>query len=151
MSNHVLAYCAILQTPTLSRYYSLEVSLDKLAYCRHACQKEWFTSYPSSSCATYFRIMLGWIWSKHGNFKPVLLPDVSLHTALSSELVLHQVGVVGRWDEIMTEWLSHVLKDPPLLWVKNGAFSWAEVHQKAIKCHGIHALGWNDSKMVSMV
>lgn len=42
-----------------------------------------------------------------------MLPDVSLHTAVSSELVLHQIGVVGGGDEVMAQRLAHVLEDPP--------------------------------------
>lgn len=51
------------------------------------------------------------------------LPDISLHTALSSELVLHQVGVVGGGDEVMAQRLAHVLEDAPPLWVKDGALN----------------------------
>lgn len=73
---------------------------------------------------------------------PAVVPDVSLHTALSSELVLHQVGVVGGGDEVMAQRLAHVLEDAPLLWVKDGVLSGAKVHQEAVKCHGIQQLGW---------
>lgn len=54
---------------------------------------------------------------------PAVVPDVSLHTALSSELVLHQVRVVGGGDEVMAQRLAHVLEDAPLLWVKDGVLS----------------------------
>lgn len=51
------------------------------------------------------------------------LPYIPFHTAVSSELVLHQVGVVGGGDEIMAQRLAHVLEDTLPLWVKDGAFS----------------------------
>lgn len=54
---------------------------------------------------------------------PAALPDVSFHTALSSELVLHQVGVVRGGDEVMAQRLAHVLVDAPPLWVEDGALS----------------------------
>lgn len=54
-------------------------------------------------------------------FAPAVLPDVSLHTALSSELVLHEICVVRGRDEVMAQWLAHVLKDTPPLWVEDGA------------------------------
>lgn len=75
------------------------------------------------------------------------VPDVSLHAAMSSELVLHEVGVVGGGDEIMAKRLAHVLEDAPPLWVKDGALSRAKVHQEAVKCHGIQHLCWKHSRM----
>lgn len=72
----------------------------------------------------------------------LLLPDVSLHTALSSELVLHQVCVVGGRDEIVAQREGHVLVDAPLLWVEDGALGRAQVHQKTIKGHDVQHFGW---------
>lgn len=54
---------------------------------------------------------------------PAAAPDVSLHAAMSSELVLHEVGVVGGGDEVMAQRLAHVLEDAPPLCVKDGALS----------------------------
>lgn len=52
---------------------------------------------------------------------PAVLPDVSLHAALSPELVLHEICVVRGGDEVMAQWLAHVLEDAPPLWVEDGA------------------------------
>ena len=54
---------------------------------------------------------------------PAAVPDVSFHTALPSELVLHQVGVVGGGDKVMAQRLVHVLEDASPLWVEDGALS----------------------------
>lgn len=77
------------------------------------------------------------------------LPDVSFYTALSSELVLHQVRIVGRGDKVMAQRLTHILEDAPSPWVEYGALSRAEVHQESVKCHGIQQLGWKGRMMLS--
>lgn len=62
----------------------------------------------------------------------VPLPDVALDAAVASELILYQVGVVGGGDEVVAEWLAHVLPQPPVLGVEDGALQGAEVHEEPI-------------------
>lgn len=49
----------------------------------------------------------------------------------------------------MAQWLAHVLVHASPLWAEYGSFSGAEVHQEAVKCHGIQQLGWKYSGTVS--
>lgn len=56
------------------------------------------------------------------------VPDIPLHTAVSSELVFHKVRVVGGGDEVMAQGLAHVLVNAPTLRVKDGALIRAKVH-----------------------
>lgn len=65
----------------------------------------------------------------------IVLPDVTLDTAVSPELVLQQVGVVGGGDEVMAQWLAHVLVELLHSWVKNRAFGRDEIHQQAVDRH----------------
>lgn len=65
------------------------------------------------------------------------LPDISLHTTMPSELILHQVGIVGGGNKVMAQGLAQVLEDTPPPRVKNGALRGAKIHQEAIKRHGI--------------
>lgn len=76
------------------------------------------------------------------------LPDVGLCAAGPLELVLHQVGVMGGGDEVMVNWLGHVLvhflvggvEDKPLLLV--------QVHQETILGHVLLLLGCNVSTKI---
>lgn len=56
---------------------------------------------------------------------------------MPSELILHQVGIVGGGNKVMAQGLAHVLEDTPPARVKNGALRRAKIHQEAIKRHGI--------------
>lgn len=62
----------------------------------------------------------------------VPLPDVALDAAVAPDLVLYQVGVVGGGDEVMAEWLVHVLPQCPVLGIEDGALHGAEVHEEPI-------------------
>ena len=70
--------------------------------------------------------------------------DVSLQAAVSSQLVLQQVGVVRGGDEVVAERLAHVLVELSVLRFENGALLWAEVHLEAIEGHGALLLGCAD-------
>lgn len=65
------------------------------------------------------------------------LLDISLHAARSFQLVLQQIGVMGRGDEIVTQRLAHVLVEALVLCVKDGALRRAQVHQEAIYGHSL--------------
>lgn len=56
------------------------------------------------------------------------LPDIPLHTAVSSELVFHKVCVVGGGNEVMAQGLAHVLVNTSMLRVKDAALFRAKVH-----------------------
>ena len=68
-------------------------------------------------------------------------PDVALHATLAPELVLHQVGVVRGGDEVMAERLVQVLEETAPPGVLDGALRRAQVHQEAVKGHGVELLG----------
>lgn len=57
------------------------------------------------------------------------------------ELVLHQVGVVGRGDEVVTQRLAHVLVNASAMRVKDVALDRAQVHQETVEAHGVQQLG----------
>lgn len=57
---------------------------------------------------------------------------VRLQAALSSQLVLQEVSVVRRRDEVVAEWLAHVLVQFTVLRFKYGALLGAQVHLETI-------------------
>lgn len=46
-------------------------------------------------------------------------PGVHVHPGLGHELVAHQVGVVRGGDEVVAQWLGHVLVHGVVFWVEN--------------------------------
>lgn len=64
---------------------------------------------------------------------PVLSLDVCLQAAMTSQLILHEIGIVGRRDEVVAERLAHILVKLPELRFEYGAFLRAEVHLEAIE------------------
>lgn len=64
---------------------------------------------------------------------PVLSLDVCLLAAVTSQLILHEIGIVGGRDEVVAKRLAHILMKLPELWFKYGAFLRAEVHLEAIE------------------
>ncbi len=72
--------------------------------------------------------------------------DVRLQAAVSSELVLQEVGVVWGGDEVVAKRLAHVLVKLSMLRIKYGALLWAEVHLEAIERHGALLLGCAEGK-----
>lgn len=76
----------------------------------------------------------------------VTVPDVCLSTARSFELVLHQVGVMGGGDEVMIEWLPHVLIHTDVGGVKDQTFQMGQIAQEAVFGHVVILLVWITQK-----
>ena len=135
---HSRALCIMSMTDVYVQMCDEEVSRDKNRYLNRVVQ--------SINCSPPTCLHK----QQQHNILQAVLPDVPLHTALASELVLHQVRVVGGGDEVMAQRLAHVLEDAPPLWVEDGALSRTKVHQEPIKCHGIQQLGWKCSRVCSV-
>ena len=66
---------------------------------------------------------------------------VRLQAALPPELVLQQVCVMGGGEEVVAEWLAHVLVEVLVLHVEDGALLRAQVQLEAVQRHGALAPG----------
>lgn len=69
------------------------------------------------------------------------LPDVGLGAAVSSQLVLGEVGVVGGGDEVVSQRLSHVLVNSAVLGVEHTVLLGQHVHGEAVGSHELVLLG----------
>lgn len=76
------------------------------------------------------------------------LPDVGLGTARPFELVLHQIGVMGGGDEVMIDWLPHVLVHINVGGVEDETFQMGQVSQEAVFGHVLILLGWIRAKEI---
>lgn len=76
------------------------------------------------------------------------VPDVGLGTARPFELVFHQVGVMGGGDEVMIEWLPHVLVHLNVGGVKDQTFQMGQVLQEAVSGEVLFLLGWSRAKVI---
>lgn len=74
------------------------------------------------------------------------LPNVRLCAAAPSQLVLSEVGVVGRGDEVVGQWVIHVLVNPCMVRVKHTVLLRQHVHGKAIGGHELVLLGCTRQK-----
>lgn len=67
--------------------------------------------------------------------------DIGFCAARPLQLVLHQIGVVGRGNEVMIERLMHVLVYRFVGGVKDGAFFMVQVNQETIFAHVLVLFG----------
>lgn len=74
--------------------------------------------------------------------------DIGFCAARPLQLVLHQIGVMGRGNKVMIEWLMHVLVHGFVGGVKDGAFFMVQVHQETIFAHVLVQFGWVNMKTV---
>lgn len=69
-------------------------------------------------------------------------PYVSLHAALATKLVPHQVGVVGGVDVVVVQGLSHVLVERVAGWIEDVSVLRAEVAEEAIHAQHMPQFSW---------
>lgn len=64
-----------------------------------------------------------------------VLPDVGLSAAGAGDLVLGEVCIVGRGDEVVGQRAAHVLVHPGMVWVNHVILSGEHVHGETILGH----------------
>lgn len=69
------------------------------------------------------------------------LPDVCLCAAVSCQLVLSEIGVMGGRDEVVCQRASHVLVNPSMLRVEHTVLLRQHVHGESIGGHELVLLG----------
>lgn len=74
------------------------------------------------------------------------LPDVWLCAAVPCQLVLGEVCVVGGGDEVVCQWVLHVLVNPGMLWVKYTVLLRQHIHGETIGGHELVLLGCTGQK-----
>lgn len=72
--------------------------------------------------------------------------DIGFCAARPLQLVPHQIGVMGRGNEVMIERLAHVLVHGFVGGVKDGAFLMVQVNQETIFAHVFVYFGWVNIK-----
>lgn len=70
-------------------------------------------------------------------------PYVSLHAALATKLVPHQVGVMGGVDVVVVQGLSHVLVKGVAGRIEDGSVLRAEVAQEAVHAQHMPKFAWS--------
>lgn len=79
------------------------------------------------------------------------LPDVWLCAAVSSQLVLSEVGVVGGRDEVVCQWVFHVLVNPSMFRVDYTVLLRQHVNGESVGGHELVLLGCTGQKAQTQV
>lgn len=79
------------------------------------------------------------------------LPDVCLCAAVSCQLVLSEIGVVGGRDEVVCQWVFHVLVNPSVFRVENTVLLRQHVHGESVGGHELVLLGCTGQKAQTQV
>ena len=79
------------------------------------------------------------------------VPDVRLCAAGPSQLVLSEVGVVGGGDEVVCQWVFHVLVNPSMFRVQHTVLLRQHVHGETIGGHELVLLGCTGQKAQTQI